>query len=45
LQLLADPDRMRSRFHGHPCRSHVGEPLLDRLRGRSKATPIYDFTI
>jgi hypothetical protein len=36
LKLFADPDRMRTRFHGHPCRRHVNEPLLYRLRGARK---------
>lgn len=34
-----------TRFHRHPRRRHVGEPLLNRLRGRSEATLVYDFTI
>jgi hypothetical protein len=45
LKLFADPDRMRTRFHGHPCRRHVHEPLLYRLRGSPKAASVHNFAI
>ena len=32
LQLLADPDRVRPRFHRNPCWRQISEPLRDGLR-------------
>ena len=32
LQLLADPDRVRPRFHRNPCWRQINEPLRDGLR-------------
>jgi hypothetical protein len=45
LQLFADPDRVRSSLHRNPRWSHIGEPLLDRLRGGPEATPIDYFSV
>jgi hypothetical protein len=36
---------MRPSFHRYACVGHVREPLLDRLRHRSEAAAIHDFTV
>ena len=42
LQLLADPDRMRSRLHGYACWRQIGEPLLNGLVPGPEATSAND---
>src|ERR1700678_517082 len=41
----ADPDRVCSSLHRNPRWSHVGEPLLDRLRGSSEAATVDHFSV
>jgi hypothetical protein len=45
LQLLADPDRMRSCLHRNTCVRKILEPLLDRLRRGPETAPIDYVTV
>jgi hypothetical protein len=45
LQLLADPDRMRSSFHRDPSAWQIGKPLVDSGRRRSEPPAVDYFTI
>jgi hypothetical protein len=45
LKLFADPDRMCARLHRYTRMRHVRKPLFDRLRCRSEAATVYDFTV
>ena len=45
LQLLADPDRVGSRFHRHARMLNICKPLLDRLRRGSKTGAIDHFAV
>ena len=39
LELLADPDRVRSRFHRHPCRRYISEPHFSTPLGLAQKQP------
>jgi hypothetical protein len=45
LKLFADPDRVSSSLHRKPRWRHIGEPLLDSLRGGTEAPPINYFSV
>jgi hypothetical protein len=45
LYLCADPDRVCPRLHRDPRWSHVGKPLLDRLRGGPEAATVDHFSV
>jgi hypothetical protein len=44
LELFADPDRVRSRFHRYSCRRHISEPLLDSLGAGSEVASFDHFS-
>jgi hypothetical protein len=45
LKLLADPDRVRARFHRDPHWRQIGKPLLDPRWAGSKPAPVHYFSI
>jgi hypothetical protein len=45
LKLFAGPNRVRSSLHRNPRWRHIGEPLLDGLRGGPEAASINYFSI
>jgi hypothetical protein len=45
LKLLADPNRVRARFHRDPHRRQIGKPLLDSRGTGTKPAPAHYFSI
>ena len=43
--LLADPDRVGSSFHGDPRWFNIPETLVDSGRVGSETTSVYDFAV
>jgi len=45
LKLLADPDRVRARFHRDPHSRQIGKPLLDSRGTGTKPAPVHNFPV
>jgi hypothetical protein len=45
LKLLADPDRVRARFHRDPYSMQIGKSLLDSRWTGTKPSPVNHFSV